>query len=756
MKPKNPSVSRLTASFATALSALFAIKSASAADFYWDAAAAANWTTNTAWATTAAGGTDPAGNPGAADNVFFNIDPNNTTAATVSLAGGARSANSVTFSTSGATNLRAGGANSTGSLTIGSGGITMNSGAGPVTISQTPVSSYGTLTTILNVNQSWTNNSTSALIVAGPLSGSGNLQKLGTGSLVLNGASTGYSGIITGDGGTIQPGNNSAFGTNKVVMNAGTIYPTAASYTFANDLELNNAWLRQGGGNSRLLTWNGNITTTGSSTIYSDGSTGGVTIGGTLAIGNGATFTSNGSSTTNRINGNITGTGVNFNVDGATLELSAATNHTGTTTISNGSVFRLQPNGTILSSNNVVINGNPSNFNIRNTVGWVYNGTISGDGLGQINLNSGTNATLAGAVSGLASINVNSANTDTTISGKISGGSVINIQSSGNPRLTLSNTGNDFTGNTTIFSGTLRLGNSGVVPDATSVVFSPATGVTSTLEMNGFNETVGGLITNTAGNSVVDNTAASTNSTLTVNATANSTFAGAIRNTGAGATLALTKTGLSNFTLGGTNTYTGATTVNGGTLALSSTGTIDNTSGVVLGGGTFDVSAKSGGYTVANLSGNGAVLGSLTVSTQLAIGSSPGTVDFSALTLGSGSTFLYDMTGGSNTADLGNVSATLDLGGATLNLVQLGSYTPNDKFTLFAYQTGNLTNTFAGLADGALFTDAGGDWMINYFDSSPGLNGGTGTSFITITAIPEPGTSLLALLGAAALLRRKR
>jgi hypothetical protein len=132
-------------------------------------------------------------------------------------------------------------------------------------------------------------------------------------------------------------------------------------------------------------------------------------------------------------------------------------------------------------------------------------------------------------------------------------------------------------------------------------------------------------------------------------------------------------------------------------------------------------------------------------------------VSFGSLTLGGSSTFTYELTGGGNTADLANVAGTLDIvNGAVLNLIQLGTYTANDKFTLFAYQTGNLTGTFVGLDDGAEFTDAGGLWKINYFDGSPGLNGGTGTSFVTVIAIPEPSAALLGGLGALLLLRRRR
>jgi len=219
----------------------------------------------------------------------------------------------------------------------------------------------------------------------------------------------------------------------------------------------------------------------------------------------------------------------------------------------------------------------------------------------------------------------------------------------------------------------------------------------------------------------------------------------------------LTKSGAGTMVLSAVNAYTGLTTVSAGTLALGAAGSIDNTSGVALGGGTLDVSAKAGAYVVNNLTGNGAVIGSISVSTQLAIGSSPGTMSFESLTLGAASTYLYELTGGGSTADLGNVSNTLTLNGGTLDLVQLGTYTVNNKFTLFGYQTGNLTGTFAGLADGdTLLDDMAGLWKINYADTSSGLNGGTGTSFVTVTAIREPSAAILGALGTLVLLRRRR
>jgi hypothetical protein len=136
--------------------------------------------------------------------------------------------------------------------------------------------------------------------------------------------------------------------------------------------------------------------------------------------------------------------------------------------------------------------------------------------------------------------------------------------------------------------------------------------------------------------------------------------------------------------------------------------------------------------------------------------------------MGAASTYLYEVnsgvTLGLNSADLGDIAGALNISaGSMLDLVQVGTYTVGNKFTLFAYD-GLLTGIFKDtssndLADGATFTDAGGIWMIDYNDTSPGANGGVSASntYVTITAVPEPSTMTLAgLLLTVGLLRRRR
>lgn len=136
---------------------------------------------------------------------------------------------------------------------------------------------------------------------------------------------------------------------------------------------------------------------------------------------------------------------------------------------------------------------------------------------------------------------------------------------------------NTYTGVTTFGNGTVSvssIGNGGVAGNlgkATSVetnlVFDGGT-----LKYTGANATSNRAFTINAGK------------TATINTTNNISFAGA---TGTVTNGALTKTGAGTLTLSGVNTYTGATTVSVGTLALGVANAISSSSNVVLSGGTL-------------------------------------------------------------------------------------------------------------------------------------------------------------------------
>jgi autotransporter-associated beta strand protein len=345
----------------------------------------------------------------------------------------------------------------------------------------------------LTLGSNNTGGTLSALVqnTGGPLT----LIKTGTASLILPIANTHTGGFTNNGSGNVTPQNNAAFGSGPVVMNGATIYATAANYTFTNALTLNAAILRVGGSNSRILTWDGPVTATGASGISADGGTTGVTINGSLDI-TGATFTST-SSSQNNINGPISGAGGNLIAQGnnCVLQLAGTNTYGGTTTITDGSFLRLTATGTLPPSSNITNNGG---LTIRNTVSWIHNGTITGDGSASISLNTGTNATLAGNISNITTINVDNAGTNTTISGAIGSATNINILGTvdGNGLGAILRLGgnNTYSGTTTITRGKLILAASNVLPNTTAVSIGNAT-----LDATTFTDTAGTLdVTSTA------------------------------------------------------------------------------------------------------------------------------------------------------------------------------------------------------------------------------------------------------------------
>ncbi len=351
-------------------------------------------------------------------------------------------------------------------------------------------------------------------------------------------------------------------------------------------------------------------------------------------------------------------------------------------------------------------------------------------------------------------ITFNDGATGGSFSGIIEGAGEIQISGTGGLRLSGANA---FTGtaavqensklivanNTNLGSASVALGNS------SSLVFE------SSAANNGGSNTFSNTISLAGGNGVLENTGAGT-----------VVVTGAVVGSGQ----LTTKAGLGNLTLSGTNTYTGATNVAEGKLTISSTGRINSTSGVNIGAGEFNYNSSTAltqnvsfSGTGGTLSGSGTITSNVnvTAANTLGIGNSPGTMNFdSGLTIQG--IYSYEVVGGTSSADLGNVTGNLTLGGI-LDLVQLGTFTPGDRFTLLSY-SGTLAGIFTdtslnALPDDTLFTAAGGFWQINYHDTVAGLNGGTQQNFITITAItavPEPTGAVLLGLGVTVMFVRNR
>lgn len=176
--------------------------------------------------------------------------------------------------------------------------------------------------------------------------------------------------------------------------------------------------------------------------------------------------------------------------------------------------------------------------------GWSLSGTLSNDGTGALVLSGGMGiggtATLGGTFNGANNL----------VSGVISGAG--NLRGAGDGTWVISGA-NTYTGQTIVDSGTLRAGSAGAFASSTRFQVNGGT-----LDLNGFGQT---LTTLTGTGGTLDLGSAD----LTIEAATGTTasFAGNIAGTGG-----LTKLGDSTQTLTGANTYTGDTSIGGGTLVL--------------------------------------------------------------------------------------------------------------------------------------------------------------------------------------------
>jgi autotransporter-associated beta strand protein len=205
-------------------------------------------------------------------------------------------------------------------------------------------------------------------------------------------------------------------------------------------------------------------------------------------------------------------------------------------------------------------------------------------------------------------------------------------------------------------------------------------------------------------------------------------------------------------TFSGTNIYTGTTLVSNGTLLVNGTHT----------GGA--------GYTVvsgATLGGSGSTGSTLDISGTLSPGASIESFASRALTMNSGSTFVFEAVDNTSTgADLMAVNGALSLTNVSLDLtnadLDAGTWSVGDKLTLISYNTNTVTSGFAGYANDTTYTFGTNQWLFKYDDSVAGNNyqtqaEATGTQFVTMTLVPEPSSlAMLAFSMLSLWLFRKR
>lgn len=477
------------------------------------------------------------------------------------------------------------------------------------------------------------------------------LEKIGTGTLILSGGIgiplvNTYSGATTISAGTLQIDDTRNLGsdtaTNSLVFNGGTL-SSRADITMARSVVVN----ASGG------------------TVLADNNTGALQ---KLVFSNGVQF----------LGGTLVKTG------GGQLHVAGTGSGTGTLHVTDGALF--VNSSAALGAASLRFGG--AGLRTFSTTGAAvtFENAIALDTGVLVSNGNGTSLTLSGPISGTGSLQKTNFGT-------------LNLTGA-----------NSFSGGVSLGSGVLGVGSSTALGTATAAVQTGTTlramanvalanaieisqgafGVNQfTVDTNGFNMTLSGVIS------------------TTVPATE------AIQP-------GLTKNGLGDLTLTGVNTYRGQTIVNAGRLIVN--GSIANTSGVVIADG-------------AVLAGNAAIP-NLTVMSgaKLAPGNSIGTVNVAGnLTLNAGSTTVIEIQGA--TVDKITAGGTATIGG-TLQLVALGGpYQFGSPYT-FLTAAGGVTGSFATIT-----TDAGFGVGVS---SAVSIAGSSAT--VTLTAAPLVITSVAAAM----------
>jgi autotransporter-associated beta strand protein len=281
--------------------------------------------------------------------------------------------------------------------------------------------------------------------------------------------------------------------------------------------------------------------------------------------------------------------------------------------------------------------------------------------------------TVGNTGSGTATLTTGADNASTTFSGHIVDDDPTGLTKTGIGTLTLTNT-NNYSGATDVQAGTLRAGIAGAFSSASA--FTVETG--AFLDLNGVSQTIGSL----AGAGTVTNAGAGA-ATLTTGADNTSTLFSGVIQDGASA-LALTKSGTGTLTLSNTSAYSGATTVNAGTLSV--TGNISSSSGVTVNtGATLNGTGKVSGVTV---NAGGALAPGLP--------GAPGILTSTgSLVMLATATYLVQVSPGAGNASLTNFSGTAALAGTLAINATGGTYAIGTKYTLLT-STGTLSGAFSG------------------------------------------------------------
>ncbi|MDR6522549.1 outer membrane autotransporter protein [Variovorax paradoxus] len=259
---------------------------------------------------------------------------------------------------------------------------------------------------------------------------------------------------------------------------------------------------------------------------------------------------------------------------------------------------------------------------------------------------------------------------DFTASGTLGGGGT--FVKSGQGTLTLAGT-NSHKGATVVDAGTLRLGAADLLNPTATIALADKAG--ATLDLNGFNQTIGSL---SGGGSAGGELKLGSATLTTGDDNTSTTFGGRLSGNGS-----LVKQGTGTFTLAGSNSYGGATQVNAGTLQAGAPNAFSATSAhSVAAGATLDLAGFN--QTVASLNNSGTVsLPGAAAGTSLTV-TGPYVGNNGVLRLGA----VLNASGPSDRLVLDGASATAS-GRTTVQVVNLGG--------LGALTTGNGIEVISAL-----------------------------------------------------------
>ena len=664
-----------------------------------------------------------------------------------------------------------------------------NAWSGAITLAATSTigADAGTLNLLANITNStvlvtFTNNGT--ILLNGVLgNGTGGLTKTGSGLLQLNGANT-YTGATTVSAGTLQFGTTGSLsGATPVTVNAGGAFDlngynesilslagTGNVTLGGGTLTVNNTTATTFSG---VISGAGNLVAAGPATFslnstntYAGGTTinsGSISITNAAALGNPTNLLTLNGGTLAMSLFNLTlpcpvtlGTsGGTFNFGFTTLTLSGSIGGSGGLNLVGSGILALTGSNSYLGG--TTFGAGTITVNSDSALG------VSG---GAVTLTNSATLTTAGSFASVRPFNLNSgtatfnAGTGFTnaFSGVISGAGALTKTGAGT--LVLSGT-NTYTGPTAVSSGALNLQNGSALgggSGGTTVASGAQVQLQGGITLSGKNLTVSG--TGLANNGALRNISGSNawNGTITLAAAStidadagtlnlaanitNSTFLTTFTNNGTillngslgGGSGGLAKTGTGLLSLGGANTYTGPTTVSGGTMQFGAPGSLSGATAVTVNaGGIMDLNGFN--ESILSLSGAGSV------------------------TLGGGTLMVNNTAATTFSGVMSGTGGLTKNGGATFTLSGVNTYTGGTTINTGAISIaaatgiGNATNALT-LNGGTLITSATLNSAraitlgINHGYISPG--GTTLTLSGTISgpgALMKIGASTLALTG---------